>query len=159
MTKQPDPKRPPKKVGAPKGSGSKYTPELGQAICERLSKGEPLAQICRDKGMPVVDTVLRWTKEHADFAQLYARARAAGFDAIALEAMQIADEELSDVMNPQAVARARLRVDTRRWLLSKWDPKRYGDRLALDAEVNVKTSPAEMSDEDLAKIAAGKAHE
>lgn len=34
------------------GRVSTYKPETVTAICERLSKGEPLAQICRDEGMP-----------------------------------------------------------------------------------------------------------
>lgn len=31
-----------------------------------------------------------------------------------------------------AVDRSRLAVDTRKWLLSRWSPKRYGDRSALE---------------------------
>lgn len=48
--------------------------------------------------------------------------------------------EISDVGNKNpdngedsknAIARARLRVDTRKWLMSKMAPKKYGDKLEL----------------------------
>lgn len=105
------------------GRPSKYTPELFAEICERLSKGEPLAQICRDEHMPSVTTVWEWQKSDAPISESIARARETGFDQIALEALRIADDKEGEHQ------RDRLRVDTRLKLLAKWDPKRYGDRI------------------------------
>lgn len=123
-----------------RGRPSKKTAELCAEICERLSKGEPLAAICRDDHMPAVRTVSLWKEEDKDFSADFARARDDGFDALAAQCMEIADDEQHDwvgskkgnVTNEVAIGRAKLRVETRLKLLAKWDPKRYGERLAVD---------------------------
>lgn len=116
--------KPKRKVGAPKGSGSKYTEALAQEICERISRGEPLTQICRDSHMPQRSNVHCWRAEHEGFAGRFARARECGFDAIAAECMRIADDKMGD---PDPSSR-RVRVETRLKLLAKWNPKTYGER-------------------------------
>ncbi len=110
-----------------KGRPSKFTPALTSEICARLSKGEPLAQICRDAHMPDPSTVWDWTQKDAALSQSIARAREVGFDAIASNARQTArglGESTADVQ------RDKLIIDTDLKLLAKWDPKRYGDKLA-----------------------------
>ena len=115
------------------GRPSKYSPELVETICERLASGEPLAQICRDEGMPHPSTVRDWMSEREDVSRAIARAREDGFDAIAVDALQIADYGLNDTsdgeVNHDVIQRSKLRVETRLKLLAKWDPKRYGDRI------------------------------
>ncbi len=109
------------------GRPSTYTDELLTEICDRLSKGEPLAQICRDDHMPTDRTVRNWSGSK-DVASAIARAREVGFDAIAHNARQIArglGESTSDVQ------RDKLIIETDLKLLAKWDPKRYGDKLAI----------------------------
>lgn len=108
------------------GRPSDYTPELVSEICDRLSKGEPLAAICRDDHMPSRGTVYAWAKDRPDVSERIARARDDGFDAIAGECLEIADKT-----TVEDVQRDRLRVETRLKLLAKWDPKRYGDKVAL----------------------------
>lgn len=127
----------------------KFTPALAGKICDRLRVGEPLAQICRDTGMPHPTTFRRWceSKENGvggeSLAIAYAHAREDGFDAIALEALDIADETSRDTKkgangdempNGEWITRSRLRVDTRLKLLAKWDPKRYGDRTLIGSD-------------------------
>jgi len=58
-------------------------------------------------------------------AERYARARASSMDAIADEAMAIADDP--EVPSDQK----RVMVDTRKWFLSKLAPKKYGEKLDL----------------------------
>jgi hypothetical protein len=128
------------------GRPSLYTTELIERICERLETGEPMAQICRDDGMPAYRTVKDWIDGKPDVSAAIARAREIGFDAIAQDTLTIADDGRNDFMerlaadgdekaqlafNAEHVQRSRLRVDTRLKLLAKWDPKRYGDKLAL----------------------------
>ncbi len=125
------------------GRLSTFTEEKAAEICERLSKGEPLAVICRDEGMPETRTVYDWRDAHPEFAAGFARARDVGFDVIATDCMDISDSASNDWMekndpnNPGYVAngdhiqRSKLRVDTRLKLLAKWDPRRYGERLDI----------------------------
>jgi hypothetical protein len=74
----------------------------------------------------------------------FARAREEGFDAIAEEALEIADDGTNDwktrekesgetyeALNHEHVQRSKLRVETRLKLLAKWDPKRYGEKIDL----------------------------
>lgn len=148
----------------PVGRPSKNTPELRQEIIDRLSKGEPLAQICRDEWMPAWRTVYDWIDADAEFSAGIARGRQLGYDVIAQDCITIADDGTNDYMkkladdgneaalayNAEHVQRSKLRVETRLKLLAKWDPKRYGERQQVD--VNDVTPPKPI-DEVRARIA------
>lgn len=114
-----------KKAPAKKRPGrpSKYSKELVADICNRLSEGEPLAAICRDDGMPDPSTVWDWQQIKPEVSQAIARAREIGEEVIAAGCLDIADD-LRD--HP---ASRRVRVETRLKLLSKWNPKKWGERL------------------------------
>lgn len=137
-----DTKKPPRKKAAqaepvPRGRPSSFTHEIADEICERLSEGEPLRQICRDERMPAWRTVYAWKAANADFDARIASAREAGHDAIASDCLRIADDGINDTYiddqgnvrtDTDVIARSKLRIDTRLKLLAKWDPKRYGDK-------------------------------
>ena len=122
------------------GRHSTFTQEIADEICERLSKGEPLAQICRDERMPAVRTVSLWKETQDGFAANFVRAREDGFDALAAQCLDIADETGKDTIatedgerpNTEWISRSKLRVETRLRLLAKWDPKRYGEKLQTE---------------------------
>lgn len=113
----------PRKIGRP----SSFTPKLADEICGRLVNGESLRAICRDEGFPAVGTVLRWVGENADFREQYARARELQAETLADEIVSIADDAEKD---QPSVAKARLQVDSRKWVASKLLPKKYGDKIA-----------------------------
>lgn len=123
----------------PQGRPSTFTQEIADEICGRLAKGEPLAQICRDDKMPAVRTVSDWKKASATFSADFACARDEGFDRIAAECLEIADDTSDDTLygergphaNTEWISRSRLRIETRLKLLAKWDPRRYGEKLAI----------------------------
>lgn len=88
--------------------------------------------------MPAANTVRDWCDSNKDLAIAYARAREEGFDAIALDALYIADDNGQDTRygkdgqempDSEWISRSKLRVETRLKLLAKWDPRRYGDKL------------------------------
>lgn len=83
----------------------------------------------------------------AEYIGRYAAAREAGWHSIAEEIVAISDESAGDVRvdpqgnqtpNAEYVARSRLRVDSRKWLLSKMLPKVYGDKLETESTVTHK---------------------
>ena len=129
------------KTPAKRGRSSTWDAKIGEEICHRLEKGEPLTVICRDDHMPASRTVYDWMDAHPDFGTAIAQARTRGFDAIAEDCLLIADdtsrdtkivgEDEKEVANTEWISRSKLRVDTRLKLLAKWDPKRYGDKVAL----------------------------
>lgn len=125
------------------GRKTTYTEKAAKAICERIAEGEPLREICRDETMPAWQTVYGWIDAHADFAERFVRARDAGFDAIAQEALRIADtpqigetvETSADgkkVKREDMLGHRKLQVETRLKLLAKWAPKKYGDKMELE---------------------------
>ena len=133
-----------RKVGRP----TKKNDQVIDRIISGLSKGTPLAVICRESGMPSPSTVWNWTQADPAISDAIARARDAGFDAIALEALRIADtpimgEEITESKDGPTIKRAdmiahrKLQVETRLKLLAKWDPKRYGDKPDITITNNV----------------------
>jgi hypothetical protein len=85
-----------------------------------------------------MSSIFKWLREHKEFAEQYARAKELQTEKLADELVEIADDESNDVSgelkmpNSVAVQRARLKVDTRKWLLSKLQPKKYGDKLDMN---------------------------
>jgi hypothetical protein len=140
--------KPPKKMGRP----SKYTPELAAEICERLSDGEPLRQICRDEHMPAWQKIYEWMAKDPKLSGAIAHARDQGYDAIAEDLLDIADTPIMGetetssangltITRQDMLGHRKLRIETRLKLLAKWNPKKYGDRQILAGD---KDSPLEM---------------
>ena len=119
-----------------KGRPTAYTPELGGKICELLAEGMTLNAICNRDDIPVAESTVRsWAinAEHP-FSANYARAREVGCHKMGDDIMDIADASETD---PGQVARDRLRVETRKWKLSKALPKVYGDKIELSGNLNL----------------------
>jgi len=125
------------------GRPSLYTPEIVEAICNDLAHGKSLVKICELPGMPCYATVANWLadKSKPDFLEKYARAREAQADYLFDEIVEIADDGTRDIrvaddgreiVDYDHIARAKLRVDTRKWAASKLAPKKYGDRIAQE---------------------------
>jgi hypothetical protein len=145
---------------------STYTPEIGAEICARLAEGEPLRVICRDPHMPAWRTVYDWIEADPDLAARIARARKLGFDAIAEEALEIADtpeigEETEDdgggkvkVRRGDMLGHRKLQVETRLKLLAKWCPAKYGERTAMEL-TGANGGPVQINDADRAARVAG----
>ena len=124
-----------------------FTLALFSTICDRISRGESLRSVCRDPEMPHKSTVLRWLHEMPELRDQYVRARDDLMEYWASDILEIADDGTLDtipglnkygdevmVPNHANVQRDRLRIDARKWLLSKLAARTYGDR--LDVEVS-----------------------
>jgi hypothetical protein len=130
----------PKKTGRP----SKYDPEIARIICEQLSEGIPLRQICRDNdGFPAWRTVYDWMGRDPELSASIARARDIGYDALAEECLLIADtiqlgqkqvmtDEGSSTTIEDMLGHRKLQIETRLKLLAKFHPTKYGDRVAIE---------------------------
>jgi hypothetical protein len=141
------------------GRPSIYTQELADEICRRLADGETLRAICRDDHMPGDRTVREWALDNLNgFSTQYERARLIGYFGMADDIVEIADDGSNDTykdehgaykVDQEAISRSRLRVDTRKWLLSKALPKIFGDKLTADINATVKdeteSSPLELA--------------
>lgn len=114
-----------------------YSDELASAFCEHVAQGKSLRKIAKLKGMPATTTVIRWLGENEAFRAQYARAKEAQMEHYADAIVEISDATSED---PQ---RSRLRVDARKWLMSKLAPKKYGDKVALEHSGEVKIDRVE----------------
>lgn len=149
-----------------RGRPSSYTPEIAAEICERLADGESLRAICRDERMPDRSTVSSWViKDVGGFSDQYTRARELGLEEIADSLTEISDDGTNDWMesndpdnpgyrlNGEHVQRSRLRVDTRKWVLSKQLPKKYGDKQHV--EMSGHLAVGDMTEDEIrAELAA-----
>src|SRR5690606_9867730 len=104
------------------------------------------------------------------FSEQYTRAREIQAETLVDEILEISDDGSNDYMqrisedggvtgwreNGEALARSKLRVDTRKWVASKILAKKYGDRLAVEQSGIIATTniPAEtLTDEQLQVLA------
>jgi hypothetical protein len=130
-----------------RGRPTLYIEALGEAICDRLADGESLHSICRDPKMPPRWTIRSWAEDESHpFARQYAHAREIGYHQLAEEILEIADDATNDyiermtesgsqvIVDHDHISRSRLRVETRKWILSKQLPKIYGDKLTLKGD-------------------------
>lgn len=124
---------------------STYSQQLADAICDLLVDGKSLRTICSTAKMPSRSTVIRWLAENEAFRNQYARARELQADTLAEEILDIADKAVlgerlkkdgkGKVLERQTgdmVERSKLMIDARKWYAGKLQPKKYGERVALD---------------------------
>lgn len=141
-----------------------YSPEERAAatntVLDGLRQGKPLTVLCSQDGMPSDDTIRNWMADDEELSRAIAHAREVGFDQIALDALAIADEVTEQdtietahgpIPNKEWLMRSKLRVETRLKLLSKWDPKRYGEATMLKhADANGESLKLTVAGEDAA---------
>jgi hypothetical protein len=97
--------------------------------------------------MPPESTVRTWALDDREgFSAQYARARDMQLETWADEVMEISDDARNDWMERQAkgdeapsvqvngehIQRSKLRVDSRKWMLSKLKPEKYGERIKTE---------------------------
>jgi hypothetical protein len=112
-------------------------------VLKKMREGNSLRQATKAANVPV-QTFMDWVDKDPELSGQYAQARADLIDKIADDIMSIADQEMIPTgegrVDSAMVQKQRLRVDTRKWLLSKLAPKKYGDKLELTGDENAPLS-------------------
>jgi transposase-like protein len=122
----------------------KYSPAEKLAafkkVLQAVERGASVRAATRSKDTINASTFHEWVEQDEELAKQYARATERRAEAIFEDILNIADENYEDVYidsegiertDHDVVQRARLRVDARRWMLGKMQPKKYGDKLDL----------------------------
>lgn len=131
----------PAKKPNPRGRPTTFNQEIADKICDRMANGESARAICRDPDMPQWSTLCGWKRRNEEFATQYARAREDLLDYWAEEIDEIAHDTSRDFTTDEmgrirsdntAVNRDRLKIDTRKWIMCKLSPKKYGDKLTQE---------------------------
>src|SRR5205807_7649771 len=90
-----------------------------------------------DGDWPSYRTIFRRIESDSDFRNRYDRARAIQAERWADELITLSDSLPEDATAEQ-IAAAKLQIETRRWVISKRLPKKYGD--APTSNLNVSTT-------------------
>lgn len=140
------------------GRPSEFTQEIADKICAGLAEGKSLRTVCKPNEMPHISTIFNWFRNYPDFLEQYTRAKQESADAMADEVLDIADDGTNDwmtvhkyggeyqVVDQEAVQRSKLRVETRKWLMAKMKPKKYGEKLDLTSDgKRIESTPVVIS--------------
>ena len=109
-----------------------------ESICERIENGEAVRNILKNDNMPSSKTFFKWIYEDEEKVKRYARAKEIYAETMFEDIILISDGTGDDVLidedgkeniNYNIIQRDKLRTDNRKWVLSKLNPKKYGDKI------------------------------
>jgi hypothetical protein len=138
---------------------TRYTPELATRFCELVaSTTMSLQQIGRECGVPA-NIFLKWCSRYDELGASYARAREQQQHLRADELLEIVDDSSNDWVDVETKSgriirqfdhehakRSELRIRTRQWLMSRFAPRVFGERLQLDASKETREAIAAKPD-------------
>jgi hypothetical protein len=139
-----------------------YSDELAQEICERISAGELLIDICIELHMPTVRRANQWMRESPEFNTLFKESILDRLSIFEEQVIQIADDMSKDfktitrngkqikVVDAEVIARAKLRVDVRFKHLKAGKPQKWGETTTIVNKTDGE-DPADLSNEELEK--------
>lgn len=116
--------------------------EIFDTILADMTEGKALRKCIKEAGISTA-TFYTWMNKVPDRLKQYARAHEIRAEIMASEILEIADDSSQDVINSEKLGpienkefinRSRVRIDSRKWLMSKMLPKKYGDSLKLQGD-------------------------
>lgn len=113
---------------------SMLTVEVVDRIIADVADGKPVRTAIGEHAKGNAFAFYRMLRAHPELGTSYDRAKLDGLEAMADETIALADEAAA---TPEAIAKARLQIDTRKWHLSKLAPKKYGDKLELGGRIEI----------------------
>jgi hypothetical protein len=146
------------------------TVELTTEICFAIANGANPSRMCADNmRMPSYTTLYAWLAIDPAFKAMWDTAMVLRSERLVDEILEIADDGSNDYdyvdstgvahVNGENIARAKLRVDTRKWLASKLLPKKYGDKTILSGDeenpLQIQVGAMVASSDDLLKKIRG----
>lgn len=107
-----------------------YSIDVVNKILEEIIAGKSVAEICKQDGFPAESNFYVWLGKNLDNIQeRYAHAREQQAEKMVQEMHTIADNCL---LTAEAINKARLQIDTRKWSAAHLKPKKYGERATID---------------------------
>lgn len=129
-----------------RGSKGDWSEDWQDEFVLKIEDGASMRQVAGKDGLPSRATILRALDADEAFAKRYAVACEGRADKLFDDCLSIADGARLD---KDAIAKARLRIDARKWAASKLAPVKYGDRIAVNASFSGETLTAEEQSERL----------
>lgn len=133
-----------------------YTEELGDRICELVENGTPLSRVCKMEGFPSAAVVYYWLRKIPEFEAKYSISKRVQLEGLADEMLEIADDTSEDRGNSVKVNRDRVKIDTRKFLLERLLPDKYGNktRNEISGPNGGPVASVEINKEELARMIA-----
>lgn len=142
-----------KRGGQPMADRAKHCADL----IPWLEEGKTLREFCRQPGRPSYGTIYDWMDQDEAFSSRVARARDTGFEAIAEEALQIANtpvegkrikvsEDGTEITKEDMLGHRKLQIETRLKLLACWNPKKYGQKQLIGSDPENPIVPPETTE-------------
>jgi hypothetical protein len=121
----------------PTKPGSPERTKLADAVLANMEAGMSCWKACEKAGVKN-STFMLWVSQDSALAENYARARENYVERIAQEVMELSDVDVGETPDGRkdwaAVQKHKLQVDTRKWLLSKLAPKKYGEKIEISGD-------------------------
>jgi hypothetical protein len=118
-------------------AGSEDRAIISQAVLDGMRSGLSALKACQAAGVHQ-STFNDWLNDDAKLAAEYARAREDLIERMAQEVLELSDSDVGFLPDGKkdwaAVQKHKLQVDTRKWLLSKLAPKKYGEKLEVSGD-------------------------
>ncbi len=114
-------------------------------VINLIKEGNSLSKVFRDHEWPITRTTFTgWIDDDKDKIDTYARACSIRADIMFEEILHISDKQGKDVIivdgveqtNHNVINRNKLQIDSRKWILAKMNPKKYGDNLNIDQKLD-----------------------
>ena len=115
--------------------------KIFNTIFSRMENGASLLSVCKSEGMPSPTTIYKWIEASPEKVNDYARAIDARTEKIFEDMLAISDQSKDDIIiddfgnektNNEVIQRSRLMIDTRKWMLGKMKPGKYGDKIQAE---------------------------
>ncbi len=154
-----------------------WTDELKSELCRRIAEGETILAMAGKDGFPSQSAVYSELRRDPDFAKEYELAREWQLTAWEDEIIELANDSSNDRLpdgriDVDHIARMKLVVNTKQWIMARRNPRKYGDRVSAELsgpnggaiEVKKELSPIEAARQiafvlELGKVEAGKRDE
>jgi hypothetical protein len=122
-----------------------YTARVAKDICQYIALGMTLQQALKEIGYlaPTPAAVWRWMDEHADFREMYERARQLQADQYADKMLEMGQEVID---RPSNAAAYRVAIDVLKWQAEVRNRAKYGSKVDESGK-NKPLDPAKLRTE------------
>ena len=122
---------------------AEWSPIIDEVLAAIATTPKSLKTICEEiESAPTAKTFWKWMENDNELSERYARAKSAQLEVLADQLVDLADTDRIcqkvttkndgsvETVTLDQVERTKVQIDTRKWLLAKLNPKKYGDKLA-----------------------------
>ena len=113
-----------------------FDPVIAEQIVEQMWNGKSLRSAAESMGT-THSTFLRWAEQDEHLANQYARAMFVRAEVHAERIEQVVNKVESGELKPD---QGRVMADTLKWIASKLNPRRYGDKVMSEVDMTLRIS-------------------